>query len=144
MRVTYKGDYSLKAVVALAEMPAGQVSTIQELSKKLDIPIKFLEQVLLGLKNGGFLASRRGKNGGYYLAKKATDITVADVLSFVDGPMVPIACVDSCYVGCSDVTVCPIRPVFVRVNDAINQVVKAVTIKDIIESRPKPETEYAI
>lgn len=144
MRVTYKGDYSLKAIVTLAELPDGQVATIPDLSKRLDIPIKFLEQVLLGLKNGGFLASRRGKNGGYYLAKKAQDITVASVLSYVDGPLIPIACVDPCYVGCSDVSVCPIRPVFVKVNDAINQVVNQITIKEIIETRPKPESEYTI
>ncbi len=144
MRVTYKGDYSLKAIVTLAELPAGQVSTIHDLSSKLDIPIKFLEQVLLGLKNGGFLASRRGKNGGYYLARKATDITVADVLRFVDGPLVPIACVDPCYIGCNDVSICPIRPVFQKVNIAINEVVTNITIKDIIDSRPKLGDAYSI
>ena len=144
MRVTYKGDYSLKAVVTLAELPEGQVTNIPELSKKLDIPIKFLEQVLLGLKNGGFLASRRGKNGGYYLAKKAKDIMVSDILSFVDGPLAPIACVDPCYRGCSEVTECPIRPVFQRVNAAINAVVNHVSIQEIIDARPIQEVEYSI
>ncbi len=66
MKITYRGDYALKATLDLALHYSNGVVTIHDLAKRLDIPIKFLEQVLLDLKRGGFVQSRRGKVGGYF------------------------------------------------------------------------------
>ena len=74
MKLTYKGDYALKAVLYLAERYGNGPVTIHEISKHLDIPIKFLEQILLDLKRGGFVDSRRGKIGGYILSKPPSEI----------------------------------------------------------------------
>ena len=101
MRITYRGDYALKAVLDLA-LNYDNVVTIHDLAKRAQIPIKFLEQVLLDLKRGGFVESRRGKVGGYLLAKHPSQIKVGDVIRFVDGPLEPIACVDKKYSGCHD------------------------------------------
>ena len=68
MKITYKGDYALKAILDLA-LNYGRLVTIHELAARADMPLKFLEQVLLDLKKGGFVESRRGKVGGYLLAK---------------------------------------------------------------------------
>ena len=65
MRITYKGDYALKAVLDLSINYGNGVVSMHEMARRLDIPIKFLEQILLDLKRGGFVESRRGKIGGY-------------------------------------------------------------------------------
>ena len=97
MRITYKGDYALKAVLDLAIHYGNGVVTIHDLSKNTDAPIKFLEQVLLELKRGGFVESRRGKIGGYLLAKAPSQIRLGEVISFIDGPFEPIGCVEKKY-----------------------------------------------
>lgn len=111
MQVSYKGDYALKALLCLAIEYGQRLVSIPDLAKRLDIPKKFLEQVLLELKRGGFADSKRGKEGGYYLAKAPAEITLGAVIRFIDGPLEPIACVDDCYKGCADMPTCVFRPV---------------------------------
>src|SRR3990167_5256678 len=102
MRITYKGDYALKAILDLALHYGTNLITIHELAQRTDTPLKFLEQVLLDLKRGGFVESRRGKVGGYLLARPPAQIRVGDVVRFIDGPIEPIACVEKGYAGCKD------------------------------------------
>ena len=87
MRITYRGDYALRAVLDLALHYNQGVVTIHELAKRADAPVKFLEQVLLDLKKGGFLESKRGINGGYSLARHPKDIKLGEVIRFIDGPI---------------------------------------------------------
>ncbi|MDD5450014.1 MAG: Rrf2 family transcriptional regulator, partial [Candidatus Omnitrophica bacterium] len=94
MRITYKGDYALKAILDLSVNYGKGVITIHDLAKRADVPIKFLEQVLLDLKRGGFVESRRGKSGGYLLSKPPANITAGDIIRFIDGPIEPIACLE--------------------------------------------------
>ena len=93
MKITYKGDYALKAVLDLAVYYGNEAVTINDIAKRIDAPVKFLEQVLLDLKKGGFVESRRGKIGGYLLSKAPGKITVGEVIRFIDGPIEPISCV---------------------------------------------------
>ncbi|MEI8176097.1 MAG: Rrf2 family transcriptional regulator [Candidatus Omnitrophota bacterium] len=111
MKITYKGDYALKAILDLA-INDGEIVTIHELARRADIPIKFLEQVLLELKKGGFVASKRGKQGGYRLAQKPSHIKVGDVVRFIEGPIEPIACLEDGYRGCNDVYRCIFRKIW--------------------------------
>jgi len=85
MRVTLKGDYALKAIFDLTLQKAGQPIRIADVAKRQKIPQKFLELILSGLKQGGFVESRRGAEGGYMLARPADMITVGQVLRFVEG-----------------------------------------------------------
>jgi len=86
MRVTYKGDYALKTILDLALHYERGPVTIHDLARRADIPIKFLEQILLNLKRGGFVQSRRGKIGGYFLARPPAGIKLGEVVRFIDGP----------------------------------------------------------
>jgi len=133
MQITYKGDYSLKTILYLATQYNKNVVTIHELSEKLDIPVKFLEQILLELKRGGFVDSRRGINGGYYLVKPPKDIKVGDVVRFVDGPIEPIACANKnkTYRGCRDINKCVFRDMWVKVAESISNVIDNVTFEDL-------------
>jgi Rrf2 family protein len=132
MRITYKGDYALKAVMELALHHGNKVVTIQDMASRLNIPIKFLEQVLLDLKKGGFVESRRGKEGGYLLAKHPSQIKLGQVVRFIDGPIEPIACIEKGYTGCTDIHRCVLRKVWDEVGKATSQIIDNVTFEDLV------------
>ncbi len=133
MRITYKGDYALKAVLDLALHYGTGLVTIQDMAKRLDIPIKFLEQVLLDLKRGGFVESRRGKVGGYLLAKPTSEVKLGEVIRFIDGQIEPIACVDKNYKGCKDINKCVFRSVWRRITTATSEIVDNITFEDLVK-----------
>lgn len=146
MRITYKGDYALKALLYLAVHHGRSVVTIQELANHIDAPIKFLEQVLLDLKRGGFVESRRGNIGGYLLSRPPSKITVGEVVRFIDGPIEPIACVKNGYADCSDVYKCAFRKVWQDVSKGISNIVDKVTFEALAaETNARQEAlTYAI
>lgn len=142
MKITYKGDYALKAILDLALNYDSGVVTIHDISKRADIPLKFLEQVLLDLKRGGFVESRRGKVGGYLLAKPPSQIKLGDVVRFIDGPIEPIACVEKKYSGCKDVYRCVFRNIWQRVTDATSDIVDNITFEDLAKQASKKKEEF--
>jgi Rrf2 family cysteine metabolism transcriptional repressor len=85
MNISVKGDYALRAVFDLATQPPGQPIRIAEIAGRQAIPQKFLELILASLKQGGFVESRRGAEGGYLLARQADMLTIGEVLRFVEG-----------------------------------------------------------
>ena len=131
MKITFKGDYALKAVLDLAVHYEGGVVTIHEIAERIDAPIKFLEQVLLELKKGGFVESRRGKVGGYLLAKAPDKIKVGDVVRFIDGPIEPIACAKAGYQDCGDFYKCVFKNIWENVYQATSAVIDNVTFEDL-------------
>ncbi len=86
MNISVKGEYALQAVFDLASQRAGEPVKIADIARRQKIPQKFLELILAGLKQGGFVESRRGAEGGYLLARSAESLTVGEVLRFVEGP----------------------------------------------------------
>ncbi|HYP09129.1 MAG TPA: Rrf2 family transcriptional regulator [Bryobacteraceae bacterium] len=85
MNISVKGEYALHAVFDLALQPPGEPIKIADIARRQQIPQKFLELILAGLKQGGFVESRRGAEGGYLLAKPADAITVGQVIRFMEG-----------------------------------------------------------
>ena len=136
MKITYKGDYALKALFQLALSyggPGEGVLSITEIAKLGDMPTKFLEQILLALRRGGFVKSRRGVKGGFILAKDPKNITVGDIIRFIEGPIEPIACVEKgSYTRCKDIKSCIFRDLWQEVGDAISVVVDTVTFEDLV------------
>lgn len=135
MKISYKGDYALKAVFELAlkyyEDPSNIVA-INEIAKFGDMPKKFLEQILLTLSKGGFVKSKRGINGGFFLARPPAQITVGEVIRFIEGPIEPIACVKDGYKGCKDTKDCILRGIWKEVAGAISVVVDSLTFEELI------------
>jgi Rrf2 family protein len=146
MRLTYKGDYSIKIILELAMHHGKGVMTIQELSKKGDVPIKFLEQVLLDLKRGGFVESKRGKKGGYELAKRPDQIKLGEIVRYIDGPTEPIACVSDRYKGCKEADRCVLRNIWQRVDGAISGIIDNITFEDLAQQsqRQRLANDYSI
>jgi len=142
MRITYKGDYALKTILDLAmhygEGPVG----INGLASRADIPIKFLEQILLDLKRGGFVESRRGKVGGYLLARAPFQIKLGEVIRFIDGPIEPVACVRKNYKDCHDVNSCVLRRVWRQVAGATIEIVDNITYEDLVKDTKKSNSSF--
>jgi Rrf2 family protein len=142
MRITYKGDYALKAVLELSINYGNGVLNIHEMAKRLDIPIKFLEQILLDLKRGGFVESRRGKIGGYLLARPPEKIKLGEVIRYIDGSIEPIACAnpEKEYSGCVDIHKCVFKKLWQRVAKATGDIVDNMTFLDLArESKLKSQ-----
>ena len=91
MTISKKAEYALRAVVIMAAAPPDRPVQLQDLAETGKIPQKFLEQIMLTLKRGGLLRSKRGVGGGYHLEKPARQITVADVISLIDGGLSRLA-----------------------------------------------------
>jgi len=134
MKITYKGDYALKSLLQLAlRYSEGDVLSINEIAKLGDMPVKFLEQILLTLRKGGFVKAKRGVQGGFSLAKHPKDITIGEVVRFIEGPIEPISCVcGDDYKGCKDISSCIFRGVWKEVSHAISVVVDTVTFEELV------------
>ncbi len=135
--ISKKAKYALKALKVLAEKHGnGESGTVTEIAGKENIPRKFLEAILLELRNNGLLTSHKGKNGGYSLKLEPEKITLARVLRIIDGPIAPTLCVSIYYYDkcedCPDEETCPIRPVMLKVRDANLQVYEKTTLLDFI------------
>ena len=141
MHITYKGDYALKAILGLALHYDAGVVTIHDLAKRTDAPIKFLEQVLLDLKKGGFVESRRGKVGGYFLARSPAQIKLGDIVRFIDGPIEPLACVEQGYSGCKDIYKCIFRKIWREVARSTSDIIDNITFEDLArQAKSQKET----
>jgi Rrf2 family protein len=138
MRLSKRGEYGLRAMIALAEPAENsdtpQMMQIKEISLREQISTKFLEQILLTLKNAGLLHSKMGVGGGYYLARSAKEITLGQIFRVLDGPVAPIKCVsqmsyEPC--GCPDEDTCGLRMVMGDVRNAIADILDNTTLADV-------------
>ena len=132
MKITYKGDYALKALLDLALHYEQGLSTINDIAKRIDAPVKFLEQVLLDLKKGGFVESKRGNVGGYQLSKDPSTITIGQVVRYIDGPIEPIACVEKGYSNCIDLRKCVFKNIWLKVAQATSEIIDQVNFADLV------------
>ena len=146
MKISYKTDYALKTMLELALNYNKGVFSIQDLSKKGDIPGKFLEQVLLILKKGGFVDSKRGVSGGYFLARSPGKITIGEVIRFIEGPIEPITCANKKrYDACRDFKSCVFRDIWNQAYTAISLIVDTVTFAELVrrvEAQKKEKKGY--
>jgi Rrf2 family protein len=144
-----KAKYGLKAMVYLTRHAQEGSVLIAEIAESENIPKKFLDAILLELKNRGFLSSKKGKGGGYTLAKSPEKIMVGDIVRVLDGPLAPVPCVSrTAYRRCEDCrdeSMCAIRAVMGEVRDAITGILDNTTLADMaLHKRPEPVLMYDI
>jgi Rrf2 family transcriptional regulator, cysteine metabolism repressor len=149
VKISFRGDYALKALLDLALNYNSGVVRIQEIAKRQDIPLKYLEQILLALKGAGYVKSQRGAKGGYSLAKKPKDIKLGEIIRLMEGPVSPITCVSkSCYQKCSEEPRCVFRPIWDKIRILTQEVVDHTSFADMCrkyeESRKKDLNMYYI
>ena len=138
MRLSKRGEYGLRAMINLADnsdpdKPFPLVQ-IKDISERENIPAKFLEQILLALKNAGLLQSKMGFGGGYYLARPAAEINLGQIVRVLDGPLAPVRCVsqmayEPC--DCPDEQTCGLRMVMGDVRNAIADILDNTSLADV-------------
>src|SRR5450432_2439212 len=136
MKLSVRGEYALRALLVLALNYDQPVVRIQTISDQQNIPKRFLEQILNDLKSAGIVQSRRGVAGGYRLAKRPEQISLAAVVRHLDGALAPVSCVSECFYkkcSCPDESRCAIREVMKEARDAVVQIAERVTIAELCE-----------
>lgn len=134
--LTNKGKYGLKAIIHLAKLEAGETAQVADIAQKNNISKKFLDAILLDLRNAGMLRSKKGPGGGYALAKPARTIKVGAVIRALEGPLAPIACASRSAFrpceDCGDIESCAVRSVMSEVRDAMAGVLDNTTVADLV------------
>jgi Rrf2 family transcriptional regulator, cysteine metabolism repressor len=150
MKFSKKSEYGLRALIELTKN-YGQPITRQQIAERQNVPVVFLEQILLRLKHAGLLASTRGAQGGYALIKPPAKVTLGHVIRILDGPLAPIACVSkTAYQKCRDCPYatkahCPLQHVMGGVRNAIADILDNYSLEDFISGMSgsgRPSTRH--
>ena len=145
MRFSKKSEYALRAVLILANKPPNQSIQIQELSDISGVSVKFLEQILLALKKGGILRSKRGVGGGYQLDRPSRSITLGEIIELMDGDLCSLSSItDSSgipdYPGSAGLQTC-----FREIDQQVNDALRDKTIEEVLAmDRPKDILAFEI
>jgi Rrf2 family protein len=134
MKLSKKGEYALKALIELAinHNKGINVTLIHDIAARTKIPIKYLEQILLNLKNRGILVSKRGVGGGYSLARPPEQISLGEVIRISEGPLAPINCASvTSHVKCKQESICGLYSIMREVRDAVANIVDNISLNDV-------------
>ena len=130
LRLSKKADYALMAMTHLAVCPGDASASAREIAERYDIPVELLAKVLQRLVRSGLLVSHQGTRGGYRLSRRATTISVADVIEAIDGPVSVTAC-SSAEENCDQYSKCSVRDPLWRIKDRIVEALSACTIFEL-------------
>jgi Rrf2 family protein len=136
MKLSVRGEYALRALLVLGLNYGQPVVRIQTISEQQNIPQRFLEQILNDLKSAGVVESKRGAGGGYRLARRPDEITLAAVVRHIEGALAPVSCVSERFYekcSCPDESRCAIRSVMKEVREAIVRIAEKVTVAELCE-----------
>ena len=144
MKLSLRGEYALRALLVLGLHYGEEVVRIQTIADEQNIPKRFLELILNDLKSAGVVHSKRGVAGGYRLAKRPDQITLATIVRHIEGALAPVSCVSERFYekcSCPDETRCAIRSVMREVRQAVVKIAERVTIAELCERWRKLQTE---
>lgn len=140
MKISTKGRYGLRALVDLAENETGKAIPIREISERQNISEQYLEQLFATLRKAKLVKSVRGAHGGYMLNHDPKDISVADIIRTLEGPIAPVDCVveDD---FCNYIDKCVIHGIWEELADAINGVIENITLADLKDQAVKEKQQ---
>lgn len=135
-RLSKFADYGIVIMTGLARRPEQQLSAA-EIAQESLIPQPMASKILKGLTRAGMLISHRGARGGYGLARPGEEITVAEVITALEGPIALTACIDEGPGGCDIESLCPARANWQRINDAIRGALDGITMAEMAQTIPE-------
>jgi len=142
MQLSMRTDYALRAIFTLVEHHGGKPIPISELARRNDVPKRFLEHIMLDMKEAGWVRSIPGRDGGYVLGKAPEEITMGQVVRHFDDVLAPIACVSAThYEPCSQEPVCRFRRVLLEIRNYTARVMDNTTLALIVQERPVSRAE---
>ena len=136
MKLSQRGEYALRALLVMGMNHGPGVIRIKDIAQQQNIPRRFLEQILNDLKSAGFVQSKRGVAGGYRLQRGPDQISLADIIRHLEGPLAPVGCVSVNYYqrcSCPNEDKCAIRSVMQEVRDAIVGVLEGVSVAHLCD-----------
>jgi len=134
MRLSTKGRYGLRAMLEIALSEGEGPITIHAIAQRQDISKRYLEQLLIPLKQAGLVKSVRGSQGGYVLGRAPQNISVGDIIRVLEGPLAPVDCVSELNPDdCKRADICVTRIIWTRVRDSIAEVLDSYTLQDLVK-----------
>ena len=138
MKLSTNGRYGVKAMVELAINYGGAPLSIKTISKRQNISEYYLEQLFSPLRKAKLITSIRGAQGGYVLSREPKDITVAEIMYVLEGPIEIAECIDG--VSCDNLDCCATRLLWAKIKNSIDDVMKSVTLQDIVNDYERIKT----
>lgn len=142
MKLSTKGRYGLRAMLDIAENETEGPVTLNNIALRQDLSKRYLEQILVVLKQSGFVRSVRGFQGGFVLAKEPQNIVIGEIIRVLEGPLAPVDCVDEnkeC--PCIRSAECKTQKIWLELRDAMAKVLNAYTLHDLIADESKSLTK---
>ena len=133
MKISTKGRYALRLMLELAANKTDEFIPLKNISKKENISVKYLEQIISSLVKAGYLNGLRGSKGGYRLAKSPSDYTVGMILRITEGSLAPVACLENEVNTCERASMCTTLPLWIELYKSIKNVVDNVTLQDLLD-----------
>jgi len=133
MKVSTKGRYALRVMLDLARNDNGDYIPLKEISRRQDITVKYLEQIIPPLSRAGYLTSQRGSSGGYRLSRGPGEYVVGDILRVTEGSLSPLACLDPGAPPCDKRASCPTQPFWKGLDEVIVKYIDSFTLLDLLE-----------
>lgn len=136
MKVSTRGEYGVRAMVALARHYGDGPLSIAQIAKESSVPPAYLEQLIAPLRRAGLVESKRGAHGGYLLGRPPENVRVGDVYRVMEGPVAPMDCVseDPADQTCPLIEGCETRPIWLKVRDSIIEALDSTTLADLLQA----------
>ena len=144
MKISTKGRYAVRLMYDLAMHHTGDWIALKDISRRQEISVKYLEQIVSVLNKAGYLKSIRGPQGGYRLIRKPEEYSVGDILRLTEGSLAPVSCLEYEKNDCPRQTDCVTLELWKRMDQAIKDVVDNVTLADLIEWKQQKGNNYCI
>lgn len=146
MKVSTRGEYGVRAMVALAKNYGHGPMSLAAVAKSSSVPMPYLEQLIGPLRRAGLVRSTRGAHGGYQLTRDPFDVRVGEVYRVMEGPVAPMECVseDITEQTCPLIDGCETRPVWLQMRDAIVATLDSTTLGDLIAQSPRRSTRERV
>lgn len=141
MILSQKCQYALRAIYEITRRQGEWPVKSGDIARAMAIPPRFLENILAQLKQGGFIESKRGKEGGYMLADPDRDLTVGEIIRFIQGPLAPVHCMTEGWAGkCPLAENCPFHSMWERAQQALVEVYDQTTFRDLVREHAEGHT----
>ncbi len=132
MRISTKGRYAVRALIELATQEIDKPVMLSQIAHNQEIPQRYLIQIFSSLRKSGLVNSIRGAKGGFQLGKRASEITLEDIIAASEGPIELVACVPEKEEDCGRIAECSTRSIWQRVNNDIKAVFRKITLEEMV------------
>lgn len=133
MRFSARGEYGVKAIIDVALFSKDSPVQVKEISRRQGIPERFLEQVMSSLKRSGLVESIRGAQGGYFLSRDPSSVSLADVIEAVEGPLHVMSCTSEKNTRCKEKELCALKDVWSDVQEVITNALDSITLENLCD-----------